>query len=140
MLCCAATSEGVRSVTERQVAIRIVRRLRQAGFEALFAGGCVRDLLMRRRPKDYDVATSARPKEVRAMFPKTLAISEAFGVIVVQDGDAAVEVATFRAEGDYADGRHPKRVTFCSAREDALRRDFTINGMFYDPLRRRVTD
>ena len=128
----------------RLFAAEIVRRLRQAGHEAYWAGGCVRDELLSRIPVDYDVATAALPEIVRSLFgrKKTLAIGAAFGVITVLGPKDAgqVEVATFRADADSTDGRHPAGVTFCSAREDARRRDFTINGMFLDPLSGEVHD
>lgn len=118
----------------------IVRVLRSAGFAAYWAGGCVRDRLMGRPAKDIDIATGARPDQVQALFPKTLEIGKAFGVIqVLQDG-LAFEVATFRHDLPYRDGRHPEGVTFSSAEEDAKRRDFTINGLFYDPIEDRVLD
>lgn len=127
-----------------EFATRVVQRLVDAGYEALWAGGCVRDLLLGRTPKDYDVATNARPDQVRELFGRrrTLAVGESFGVIVVLGPKAAgqVEVATFRTDGDYLDGRRPDSVTFCTAVEDAKRRDFTINGMFFDPLSERVLD
>lgn len=125
-------------------AVDVVRRLQEAGFEALWAGGCVRDLLMNRQPKDYDVATSARPEQVRSLFKRTRPVGESFGVILVighQHGQTLmVEVATFRTEGDYSDGRRPDHVEFATAAEDAWRRDFTINGMFYDPLAQHTID
>ena len=128
----------------RLFATEIVRRLRQAWHEAYWAGGCVRDELLGRIPADYDVATAAHPEIVRSLFgrKKTLAVGAAFGVItVLGPRDAGqVEVATFRADADYTDGRHPAGVSFCSAREDARRRDFTINGMFLDPLSGEVHD
>ena len=128
----------------RLFAAEIVRRLREVGHEAYWAGGCVRDELLGRIPADYDVATAAHPEIVRSLFgrKKTLAIGAAFGVItVLGPRDAGqVEVATFRADADYTDGRHPAGVSFCSAREDARRRDFTINGMFLDPLSGEVHD
>ena len=135
----------------RDFALEVVDRLRKAGFQAFWAGGCVRDELLGRTPADYDVATAARPDEVRAVFGKrkTLAVGAAFGVITVlgpraapgQQGPAGqVEVATFRVDAPYTDGRHPAGVTFCSAREDACRRDFTINGLFLDPLTGEVHD
>jgi len=121
-----------------------VQRLRHAGHEALWAGGCVRDQLLGREPKDYDVATSARPDEVRAVFGKsrTLAIGAAFGVIAVlgMRGVQPIEVATFRRDQEYSDGRHPDGVIFSNAAEDAQRRDFTINGIFYDPIAAQVVD
>src|SRR3990170_2546874 len=129
---------------QRRFAEEVVRRLRGAGFEAYWAGGCVRDQLLRRTPKDYDVATNALPDQVRALFGRrrTLAIGAAFGVIAVIGPEAAgmVEVTTFRRDAPYSDGRHPDSVTFSSAREDASRRDFTINGLFYDPMEQQVID
>ncbi len=131
---------------QREFAIEIVRKLRATGYEALMAGGCVRDLLLGREPKDYDVATTARPEQVRTLFGhgRTLAVGASFGVIVVlppRGSDAGqVEVATFRTEGPYLDGRRPESVAFCTPEEDAQRRDFTINGMFYDPIEARVLD
>ncbi len=126
--------------TQRQLAEAIIHRLRDAGHEALLAGGCVRDLLLARPPKDYDVATGARPDEVLALYPKALTVGVAFGVVVVVEGTVQVEVATFRAEQGYADGRRPDAVRFTDAREDARRRDFTINAMFLDPADGKVTD
>lgn len=130
---------------QRAFAETVVRQLRDAGFTALWAGGCVRDLLLGKTPKDYDVATDARPEQVRAVFGnrRTLSVGESFGVIVVlaPDRDAGqIEVATFRTDGDYSDGRRPDSVVFSTSEMDAQRRDFTINGMFYDPLERRVLD
>ncbi len=129
---------------QREFATEIVRKLRAGGFLACFAGGCVRDLLLNRPAKDYDVATSARPDEVRTLFGKrkTLAVGESFGVIIVVGPKAVgtVEVATFRTDLEYTGGRRPEGVLFCSPEEDAQRRDFTINGMFYDPIDSRVMD
>src|SRR3954466_7189242 len=124
---------------QRDLALEIARKLRAAGFESLWAGGCVRDELLGLTPKDYDVATDARPEEVRALFRRTVAVGMSFGVIEVlgprsDTGTLKVQVATFRSDGAYSDGRHPDAVVFSSAHEDALRRDFTINGMFFDPL------
>src|SRR5262245_14651772 len=132
-------------MTPREFAVEVVRKLRGAGFQALWAGGCVRDQLLGRDPNDYDVATDARPEQVRRLFPRTVAVGESFGVVRVLGprgpaGPLAIEVATFRSDGTYSDGRHPDRVTFSTAREDALRRDFTINGMFFDPLKGEVID
>ncbi len=118
----------------------IVVRLRRHGHEAYLAGGCVRDLLLGRPPSDYDVATAATPDQVRALFPRTIAVGAAFGVIRIAAGDGEYEVATFRTEGPYLDGRHPSSVRYASAREDALRRDFTINGLFLDPETSEVQD
>ena len=121
-------------------ALRVLRMLRQKDHEALLAGGCVRDILMRRRPDDYDIVTSARPEQVREIFEKTIPVGEKFGVVIVSIGGSQFEVATYRTETGYADGRHPDTVRYASAREDAIRRDFTINGMFYDPIEGKVID
>ncbi len=128
---------------QREFALEIVRQLRAAGFEALWAGGCVRDQLLGHEPKDYDVATNARPEEVQQLFGKrrTLAIGAAFGVIAVLGKNChPVEVATFRSDHAYVDGRRPSAVEFTTAEQDAERRDFTINGMFFDPLTGEVID
>jgi tRNA nucleotidyltransferase/poly(A) polymerase len=128
---------------QRDLALEITRQLRDAGFEALWAGGCVRDQLLGLEPKDYDVATNARPEQVQELFGKrrTLAIGASFGVIaVIKKGCLPVEVATFRSDGAYVDGRRPTTVQFTTAEQDAQRRDFTINGMFYDPLADQVID
>lgn len=127
-------------MTNRQAAIQIVKRLRGAGFEALLAGGCVRDMLLRRRPSDYDVATDAKPDDVVRIFRRTLKVGAKFGVVVVLIDRVQIEVATFRTESGYADGRHPLNVRFATAAEDAARRDFTINAMFYDPVAKKVID
>lgn len=127
-------------MSNRDAAYHVVRRLRKEGFEALFAGGCVRDRLLERPAKDYDVVTDAVPDQIIGLFPRTLKIGAQFGVIMVLQDDQQVEVATFRTEGGYQDGRHPSRVQFASAREDASRRDFTVNGMFYDPMEKKVLD
>ena len=114
--------------------------LRKDGFRALLAGGCVRDMLLGRTPQDYDVATNARPEEVMKRFPKTIAVGAKFGVVIVVRDEGFFEVATFRADGPYLDGRHPSSVTFTEEEQDAQRRDFTINAMFYDPERDTVLD
>lgn len=138
------TALPIDPATSRDFAVDVVSRLRGAGHEAYWAGGCVRDELLGRTPADYDVATAATPEAVRDLFGRrrTLAIGAAFGVITVLGPKSAgqVEVATFRADAGYTDGRHPTEVTFCSAREDARRRDFTINGLFLDPLTGDVHD
>lgn len=132
------------SSNPRQFALEVVRRLRAADFEAYWAGGCVRDRLLGREPKDYDVATNATPAQIRDVFGRrrTLALGAAFGVITILGPPQAgqVEVATFRQDAGYSDGRHPDSVRFSSAREDAQRRDFTINGLFYDPVAQRLID
>lgn len=129
---------------KRQFATDVVRKLQDAGYTALWAGGCVRDILLGLEPKDYDVATNCLPEDVRALFGhrRTQAVGASFGVILVRGpkGAAQVEVATFRTEGSYLDGRRPSSVEFSTPEEDAQRRDFTINGMFYDPVEQQVYD
>ena len=128
-------------MTDRgRLAADIVRRLRAAGHEAYLAGGCVRDRLLGRAPLDWDVATSARPETVRALFPRTVPVGVQFGVILVVEDGARFEVATFRSDDAYLDGRRPSAVHFGSARDDAGRRDFTINALFEDPLTGEVHD
>lgn len=130
----------------REFAVEVVRTLADAGFTALWAGGCVRDSLLGNPPEDYDVATDARPEQVQTLFGprRTRAIGASFGVILVhgprRSAAGDVEVATFRTEGPYLDGRRPEHVSYCTPEEDARRRDFTINGMFYDPLADRILD
>jgi poly(A) polymerase len=124
----------------RDTAKEIVRRLQSAGFDAFWVGGCVRDFLLGREPDDYDIATSARPEEIEKLFPKTIAVGRKFGVIVVVERGHQFQVATFRAEADYRDGRRPEHVTFSNARADAERRDFTVNGLFYDPVTQKTHD
>jgi poly(A) polymerase len=126
---------------KRQAATDIVRRLRDAGFAAYLVGGCVRDIVMGNEPKDYDVATSAQPAQVVGMFPDSLTVGAQFGVVIVPRKEGNVEVATFRSDGLYADGRHPVHVEYArSAEEDVRRRDFTINGLLYDPVEDKVLD
>lgn len=132
-------------MTEREFAVDVVRRLQQAGHQALWAGGCVRDELLDLVPKDYDVATSARPEEVRALFPRTVAVGMSFGVVEVigpkvEGRHLLVQVATFRSDVGYSDGRRPDAVVFSSPKEDAERRDFTVNGMFFDPIKEELID
>ena len=125
----------------RQAATNIVRRLRDAGFASYLVGGCVRDIVMGRVAKDYDIATSARPAQLVEMFPDSLTVGAQFGVVIVPWEDEKVEVATFRSDGLYADGRHPVQVEYAkSAEEDVQRRDFTINGLLYDPMEDKVID
>ncbi|MCH7719430.1 MAG: CCA tRNA nucleotidyltransferase [Planctomycetes bacterium] len=126
--------------TAKQAATKIAAVLGDNGYTALFAGGCVRDELLGRPPKDYDVATDAPPETVVELFPKTSQVGAKFGVVIVRLGGRQTEVATFRSDGAYLDGRHPERVTFSDAKADAARRDFTINGMFLDPQDGRVID
>lgn len=121
--------------------LKILRTLRENGHEAFLVGGGVRDLLLGREPKDWDIATNALPDRIESLFPKTIPLGKAFGIIVVvpDDGDP-VEVATYRADSPYADGRRPESVAFTDAREDALRRDFTINALFLDPATGEIRD
>ena len=123
-----------------QAAKAIVARLQSAGKTAYYAGGCVRDALRGVVPKDYDIATNARPEEVQALFPRNVAVGAHFGVICVLEHGFQFEVASFRADGVYIDGRRPVDVTFTTAQGDAERRDFTVNGMFFDPLANQVID
>src|SRR5881397_1293553 len=123
-----------------EAARKIAARLREDGHIAYFAGGCVRDMVRGLAPKDYDIATDARPEVVQRIFPRTYAVGAHFGVIIVLENDFQFEVATFRSDEAYIDGRHPTAVHFSSPKEDARRRDFTINGMFYDPVPEKVID
>jgi poly(A) polymerase len=131
----------MKTQTDMESAARqVAERLRVAGHTAYFAGGCVRDLLHGQIPKDFDIATDARPEVVQKIFPRTYAVGAHFGVIVVLEDDFQFEVATFRSDGVYLDGRRPVEVHFATAKEDAARRDFTINGMFFDPEKDEVID
>lgn len=121
-------------------ALKVVRALRGAGFQAFLAGGCVRDLVLGREPVDWDVATSAGPEEVEALFPRTVLVGAKFGIVVAVLAEGHYEVARFRRDGPYRDGRRPASVEFADPEADALRRDFTINGMFYDPLIGELVD
>src|SRR5205085_86618 len=123
-----------------KAAREVAARLRESGHTAYFAGGCVRDIVRDVTPKDYDIATSAAPETVQKIFPRTHAVGAHFGVIIVLENDFQFEVATFRSDDAYIDGRHPSAVHFSSPEEDAQRRDFTINGMFYDPVADSVID
>jgi tRNA nucleotidyltransferase/poly(A) polymerase len=123
-----------------KTAREIAARLRENGHMAYFAGGCVRDMVRGLTPKDYDIATDARPEAVQKLFPRTYAVGAHFGVVIVLENGFQFEVATFRSDEGYIDGRHPSAVRFSSPEEDAKRRDFTINGMFYDPVAEEVID
>ena len=127
-------------MSAKSAAVKVVRRLQEEGYEAVLAGGCVRDMLMGHVPHDYDVATSATPEVVTELFERTWEVGAKFGVVVVRLGGRQMEVATFRSDLAYVDGRRPVGVVFTSAKEDALRRDFTINGMFFDPMADEVAD
>src|ERR1017187_5489449 len=124
----------------RAVAREIVERLQQAGFAAFWVGGCVRDLLLGREAQDFDITTDAKPEQVEKLFKRTVAVGRKFGVMVVVENKQQFQVATFRAEADYQDGRRPEKIIFANAEADALRRDFTVNGLFYDPLTQKIHD
>ena len=126
--------------SSRSAALAVVRRLQRAGFAAFWVGGCVRDFLLGREAGDYDIATSALPAQIEHLFKRTIPVGRKFGVMVVIEGGRQFQVATFRAEADYQDGRHPERVAFGDAMADACRRDFTVNGLFYDPVRKQSHD
>lgn len=124
----------------RQRAEDITAKLQAAGHSAFWVGGCVRDFLLGREPGDYDIATSALPEQIEALFPKTIPVGRKFGVIIIVAGEHQFQVATFRAEADYQDGRRPETVLFADAQADAARRDFTVNGLFYDPVSKKIHD
>jgi len=134
------TLPALRDSKHYAVAASIVGRLRRKGFVTFFAGGCVRDSLRGEEPKDIDIATAATPADVQRLFQRTVPVGVHFGVVRVLEGKEEFEVATFRSDGVYLDGRRPAEVTFSSPEEDARRRDFTINGMFYDPLAEELVD
>src|SRR5471032_2370715 len=124
----------------KTIAQEIVARLQQAGFAAFWVGGCVRDFLLGREPQDFDIATDAQPEQVEKLFKRTIPVGKKFGVIIVVEGGQQFQVATFRAEADYRDGRRPEKVVFANAEADAQRRDFTVNGLFYDPATEKIHD
>jgi len=121
-------------------ACQVVGRLHAAGYETYLVGGCVRDLAIGREPKDYDIATIASPDEVCSLFRRTIGVGKAFGVVQVKENKAFYEVATFRKDLEYSDGRRPEEVVFCDSREDVQRRDFTVNGLLYDIEREVIVD
>lgn len=131
---------GQPPIPPSEIATDIVRRLQGAGFAAYWVGGCVRDFLLGREPGDYDIATNAVPEQIEKLFPHTIAVGRKFGVMVVIEEKQQFQVATFRAESDYRDGRRPEQVSFGDPQADAQRRDFTINGLFYDPLAGKTHD
>jgi putative nucleotidyltransferase with HDIG domain len=124
----------------REIAKEIVQQLQAASFAAFWVGGCVRDFLLGREPDDFDIATDAKPEQVEKLFKRTVAVGRKFGVMVVVEGGHQFQVATFRAEADYQDGRRPEKIIFANAEADASRRDFTVNGLFYDPLTKKIHD
>ncbi len=128
------------AASSRAIARDIVATLQQAGFAAFWVGGCVRDFLLGREPQDFDIATDAKPESVEKLFAKTIPVGKKFGVIIVVAGGQQFQVATFRAEAEYQDGRRPEKVVFANAEADASRRDFTVNGLFYDPLTNKIHD
>jgi poly(A) polymerase len=125
---------------KKNAATKIVKRLQNKGFEAYFAGGCVRDMVLSREPKDFDIATSAKPSQVKDLFKRTISIGEKYGTIIVIEAGQSFEVTTFRVESGYSDNRRPDNVEFTSAEEDAKRRDFTMNAMFFDPVKKKLID
>jgi poly(A) polymerase len=140
ILDCPSTGPHTPAMSARDAAYELARRLKAAGHEALFAGGCVRDKLLEREPKDFDIATSATPAEVLALFPGSIEVGAHFGVVIVKHHGHHVEIATFRTDGSYMDGRRPETVTFSTPEEDAKRRDFTMNGLFERPETGEVID
>jgi poly(A) polymerase len=130
----------MKSSPMENAAREVAARLREKGYIAYFAGGCVRDMVRQLTPKDYDIVTDAPPETVQALFPRTYAVGAHFGVIIVLEDGFQFEVATFRSDDAYVDGRHPTAVHFSSPEKDAERRDFTINGMFFDPVADKVID
>ncbi len=127
-------------MTTKQNALKIVQTLQAHGYQAFFAGGCVRDMIMGRESSDYDIATSALPQDIINLFEKTIPVGVQFGVVIVVQNGHNFEVATFRTEGSYSDGRHPDYVAFSTPENDVKRRDFTINGLLYDPIKSEILD
>lgn len=124
----------------KPTSISIIKTLKRAGFTAYWAGGCVRDMLLGQEPKDFDIATNARPEELKKILKKIIPIGEEYGVVIAKENGHHFEIATFRSDSGYSDGRRPDAVLFTDAREDAKRRDFTINALFYDPLEDKIFD
>ncbi|MCK5346782.1 MAG: CCA tRNA nucleotidyltransferase, partial [Candidatus Heimdallarchaeota archaeon] len=124
----------------QQEALKIIDKLQAVGFTAYFAGGSVRDMLLNINPSDIDIVTNATPSEISQLFVNSRHVGAAFGVVIVKVREHKFEVATFRKDKEYFDGRHPEGIEFTSAKEDAKRRDFTVNGMFYDPVSKEVID
>jgi poly(A) polymerase len=131
---------GSLPVSQKEQAMTIVKRLREAGYESYLAGGCVRDMLLGKAPQDYDITTNAKPDDIVKIFPKTVPVGAQFGVILVIVEGQPFEVASFRYDGPYLDGRRPAQVRYGSLEEDIFRRDFTINGMVYDPMAGQMID
>lgn len=133
-------ADNLASVESYPLAIEIIQKLADRGYTSYFAGGCVRDALLGIKPKDIDVATTAHPEEVERIFNHTVAVGKKFGIIVIVEGRHNIEVATFRKESDYRDGRRPENIEYSGPEEDSVRRDFTVNALFYDPLRKEIID
>lgn len=127
-------------MSPKEKALAIIKRLREEGYESYLAGGCVRDMLLGKSPQDYDITTNALPDDIRKIFSQTIPVGAQFGVMLVMMDGQAFEVATFRHDGPYLDGRRPAHVRYGTLEEDILRRDFTVNGMVYDPIEERVID
>ena len=127
-------------MTIKQNALEIVKTLQKHGYKAFFAGGCVRDMIMGKESEDYDIATSALPEDIMKLFERTIPVGVQFGVVIVVKEGHNFEVATFRTEGSYSDGRHPDYVAFGTPEDDVKRRDFTINGLLYDPVKNEILD
>jgi len=127
-------------MSPKEIALAIIKRLREEGYESYLAGGCVRDMLLGKSPQDYDITTNALPDDIRKIFSQTIPVGAQFGVMLVMMDSQAFEVATFRHDGPYLDGRRPAHVRYGTLEEDILRRDFTVNGMVYDPIEKRVID
>jgi poly(A) polymerase len=136
------TEIGVRlsQVESFHLAMNIIEKLVHAGHTAYFAGGCIRDAMLGIKPKDIDIATTAKPEDVEYLFPHTVAVGKKFGIIVVVENKLNIEVATFRKESDYRDGRRPENIEYSGPKEDSVRRDFTVNALFYDPIKNEVID
>ena len=128
------------TILPKAIAKKIVERLQHADYDAFWVGGCVRDFLLGREPDDFDIATDAKPEQVEKLFKRTVAVGRKFGVMIVVEVGHQFQVATFRAEADYQDGRRPEKIIFANAEADASRRDFTVNGLFYDPLTQKIHD
>ncbi len=123
-----------------KTSIKIVKILRKAGYDAFWAGGCVRDILLQREPKDFDIATNAKPEVIEDLLEHTIPIGKEFGIIMAVVKGHHFEIATFRSDSGYSDGRRPDAIEFSHPEEDAKRRDFTINGLFYDPIQKQIID
>ena len=124
----------------KSTSLEIIEILKKAGHEAYWAGGCVRDMVLGIKPKDFDIVTSAKPEQIEELLEHTIPVGKKFGVILAIKNGHAFEIATFRSDSGYSDGRRPDAVEFTNAKEDASRRDFTINGMFYDPTKDEIID